>query len=367
MSDNKGQQLLSLQCLRALAVVMVIYAHSGDQITGPNLVERETGHFGVDIFFLLSGFIMVFISGRRHSPPLAFLRDRIVRIVPVYWFYTLLAVALYLVLPGAFRNTSVAPLHVLQSMFFLPHVNPDTGSTSPLLRLGWTLNYEMFFYLVFAICLGISFTRRVGLAAGAILVLVGAGLLMRSTGQIYDLPPGLAFYFSTIMLEFALGMLIGQAYLAGRLPQLPLPLAGLLILACLYIASLGVHSPWSTSMRGLFWGPLAAVILICTFSFEKICQSPRLAWMVTLGNISYTLYLLHLFPISAYRILWTRLDLPQGSLLAQGLFQVSVIALTCGIGYFAWAWIEQPLVAGARRLLGRSAARPAPRSRTEQT
>ncbi|MGI3167296.1 acyltransferase family protein [Pseudooceanicola sp. 200-1SW] len=314
-------KLYSLQGLRALAVVLVLFAHASNQLAPGKSPWQVTGHFGVDIFFVISGFIMVFISSRRLVTWSSFLAERVLRIVPTYWFYTLLALAIYLVAPGAFRGTEASAGHVLLSMLFIAHENPVTGSTSPFLRLGWTLNYEMFFYLLFAIAIAISLRLRVWLTAAAIVLLVSGGALASQAGL-----------------------------------RLPAPLAGLLILLGLAWALYTVRFENHDSLRGLVWGPAAALILLATPSLEGLARRPGLAWLNAIGDASYTIYLMHLFPLSFYRLVWQRLGLPDDTALAQGIFLATAIPGICLLGYLAYLFIEKPLVRGARRLAGRGSS-----------
>ena len=347
----QGSKLQYLQALRAVAVLFVLFAHSSSQLGGGEKYRiQSTGHFGVDIFFVISGFIMVYISSRRNLDGLSFLRERVVRIVPVYWFYNLLAVAVFIAMPQAFRDTVAEPMHVLLSMFFIPHENPSTGSYSPFVRLGWTLNYEMFFYVVFAIMIAISFRRRVLLTTVALVLAAALGLLAEARGVM--LPGILAYYMNDKVLEFIFGMLIAVLYLRGQLPLLPKWTALVVILVALAVVFLTSDLEVSSSLRGLVWGPPAALILIAARSFEDVANRPRWRWLCLIGDASFTLYLLHLFPLTAYRLVWLHLGLPSEGLLPQGLFVLSAISVICVIGYIAYLVIEQPLVRGAKMLLG---------------
>ena len=120
---------------------------------------------GVDIFFVISGFIMVYASSRwfgSAQSPRVFLAHRIARIVPLYWATTMLYLAVVLFAPALLNSEYLAPGFVISSFLFIPAARPD-GLVQPLYSLGWTLNYEMFFYALFAIA--IAFPRRRGVPA----------------------------------------------------------------------------------------------------------------------------------------------------------------------------------------------------------
>ena len=115
---------------------------------------------GVDIFFVISGFIMVYASSRWFGSaraPRVFLAHRIARIVPLYWATMMVYLAVLLLTPWLLNSEYLAPHFVIASFLFIPAARPD-GLVQPLYSLGWTLNYEMFFYALFAIA--IAFPRR---------------------------------------------------------------------------------------------------------------------------------------------------------------------------------------------------------------
>jgi len=114
--------------------------------------ERTGGHFaiaaGVNVFFVISGFITWVICERRPTTPARFLRERLERIAPVYWIATGIMVAG--ALASLFPNLKLTLGPVLGSLFFIPHHSPSNGQVWSVLVQGWTLNYEIFFYMVFA-------------------------------------------------------------------------------------------------------------------------------------------------------------------------------------------------------------------------
>ena len=198
-----------LQGLRAIAAWLVVADHAVLDMTHGDLSNPATafawamGTIGVDVFFVISGFIMVHISWGNFGQPGAaadFLRKRIVRIVPLYWLATLAAFAFHKV--SATHGANAGFSELLRSALFIPYRDEDGGWT-PILPQGWTLDYEMFFYAIFAAT--IAFSRRVAVA-----LTVGALLIATVAGSFF--PPGvLAHLGSPIVLWFVLG--IGLAVL----------------------------------------------------------------------------------------------------------------------------------------------------------
>lgn len=191
---------------------------------------------------------------------------------------------------------------------------------------------------------------RVPLTTGFLLLLTAIGL--SATLGLVDLPPIVRFYTGNLMLEFAFGMGLAWAYLSGRLPIVRPVIAMAVLVAALALAVGVAQSAAVANYRGIVWGILALLLVCSALSLEKLAARPWLRWAVTIGNASYTLYLLHLFPFSAYRIVWHKLGLPEDSLASQITFQATAIAGVCLLGILAWKWIELPLTAAVRSLLG---------------
>ena len=157
-AERTGGSIVSIQYLRAVAALLVVFYHTIYQIKEyQGLFESGIWRFGasgVDIFFVISGFIMWVTAAARPTRPLAFMRNRIVRIVPMYWIVTLGLFTLSSILPNAIMIVDTTPGHLARSLLFIPHPDPAQPERLwPLLLTGWTLNYEMFFYSIFACAL----------------------------------------------------------------------------------------------------------------------------------------------------------------------------------------------------------------------
>jgi exopolysaccharide production protein ExoZ len=162
LSDAK-QRILSIQYLRASAALMVVFHHARDQFADfPAPFHTSPGKAGVDLFFVISGFVMVFVTSIRERSPRQFLESRATRIVPIYWFYTLVCFALLCIAPRLFTANEASARHLIFSLLFVPHASFATvGLLSPLVKLGWTLNYEVFFYIVLTAAMFVIAPRRV--------------------------------------------------------------------------------------------------------------------------------------------------------------------------------------------------------------
>src|SRR5262249_30609999 len=200
---SSKSKLHSLQAARAIAAWLVVTDHALLEITHGQPQNSVThlawnlGSAGVYVFFVISGFIMVHIcweSFGRPAAPASFLRRRIIRIVPLYWLATVAALAYHRV--SATHGAHAGWLELLYSLAFIPYSGDD--GWHPIVPGGWTLNYEMMFYVIFA--LSLSFRRQIALPAVGVtlgtLVMVGS-LLPNET---------LAYLASPIVLWFLLGM-----------------------------------------------------------------------------------------------------------------------------------------------------------------
>ncbi|NRP70021.1 O-acetyltransferase OatA [Ensifer psoraleae] len=312
----------TIQYLRAAAALAVVIFHAAEK-TGHHFA---IGAAGVDVFFVISGFIMWVISDRRSLTPAKFMKDRIRRIVPVYWLATAVMVAGALV--GLFPHLVLTADHVLASLFFIPARSPSSGEIWPVLVQGWTLNFEMLFYAVFAASLPLARQWRLPAIAGPFVVLVAIGLVAPSENVL------VLTYTRPIMLEFVAGMMLGEFWLKGKVP-------GAAVGSLLIIGSLGGFAAIG-SARFPFdeWttGPLAVLLVLGALSLEASGRVPVLKVPILLGNASYSIYLWHTFAISVVA--------NAGSMLGIHRAMSMVLAIVSGtlVGVAAYALLERPLL-----------------------
>jgi exopolysaccharide production protein ExoZ len=324
-TDFTSRRLVSIQCLRGIAALMIVFHHVLHQSPGfLTLWPTEAGQAGVDLFFVISGFVMVYVTHDRERSPQQFLAMRAARIIPVYWFYTLAAAALMLMVHNLFRSNELTVRHVVLSTLFIPH------QTSPLVKQGWTLNYEAFFYVLFAIAMAISTRRRAPIAVAVLAAMAVAGYWMHFTG--YSLGTA-GFYFNGIILEFAFGMLIARAYLNGWLERLSPVFGGILVVAGFVALFTLPDQVW----RELAYGVPAVAIVIGALAFERRFRVLRVPVLQFTGDASYSIYLVHIFPVAVLRALWPHL-MPMAGVVSFLLFLllnvVSVVALSA-FSYYA--------------------------------
>jgi exopolysaccharide production protein ExoZ len=325
--------IIAIQALRAFAVLAVLSRHSW------------TPHFGaagVDIFFVISGFVMVYVSTDQFGRPGApgnFVLRRVVRIVPLYWACTLVTLALASTHPSftpppdyaVIWKLHLSPDAVLQSLLFIPD-----AEAPPTLGIGWSLNFEMFFYAAFAAVLLLP--RRIGV------VLVSALLLLLvAFGRAFLVHSPLVWW-DPITIEFVFGMIIGLLYVEGWKFGKSVG-AGFLLFgfgALLFWAAYGIEYNMQP-LRFVYWGvPAAFIVAGATL--------PRWQWsgfsarfVAFLGDASYAIYLSHIAMFMVLNLF---------GLSTRAIYFASGLA----VGVLVHVFIEKPVTRALKSRLRRSGA-----------
>lgn len=269
--------LNNLQALRAFAALNVVFYHiiitsfSYSQDVHYLSFLGDWGANGVDIFFVISGFIMVYIQDRKSRTAIPFLTNRMVRVIPIYWFLTMALLAVYMLLPSAFRELQLSLGQVVSSFMF---VSEALGYGEPILYVGWTLEYEMLFYILFS--LGLLFSNNVVAFFTPIFLLI-ALVLLDFTGL--------------LVLEFVLGMICAKLYLSKNFNYLGCfsLIVGILFLPINIFYNLGMD-------RFYIYGIPAFFIV---FGLINIKQTEN-RLLVYLGDASYSIYLVQVFTIPVF-------------------------------------------------------------------
>ena len=322
--------LLSVQYLRVFAALAVVAFHVTDRVGRPVPVLAA----GVDVFFVISGFIMWLVTAERAVTPGAFLFHRLVRIIPAYWFVTLFMVAVNVLSPHVFPNLRTPAAHVALSMLFMPHVSPG-GGLFPVLVPGWTLTYEMFFYALFALALVLPAAYRAAALAGSLASLVILGALADPAGPVAQT------YTSPLLLEFAAGLVLGVLTTRGGLPSrawgLALGLVGLAALG-LQVILPATGAEW----RLLAWGVPATCLVAGGLSWEAAAGVPPSRLLSGIAAASYAIYLVHGLVVS---VCWRLIEPVSPTGFVAGSLVASIL-----VGMAFHGTVELPLTAMLRRL-----------------
>lgn len=346
--DLATQKITSIQALRAFAALLVVYGHSKagaidafGYFSAPTL---GTGA-GVDLFFVISGFIIVFSSERlfmAERGSLRFLARRLARIVPLYW----LAITIWILSKFDYRSLSLPYTldTIWLSYLFIPHVNTITGHVVPVLSLGWSLNYEMLFYIIFTPF--VMFSRNIA-ASLVMIFIIGISII----GLVVPYSNLQAWYWSRpIVTEFAMGIALAIAMRNGV--QLSELLRGLIFVAALglyFVDPFGLATTPNTPndwTRVASWGVPAGLIFAAVVLGPD--PMPRLLekGSAVLGDASYSLYLFHPIVLGVAKVAFTKLNINN-----PWLFIFISIALSSFSAIVIHHYIEKPIV---NRLQGRN-------------
>ncbi len=326
-----------------VAATLVVVTHStfyASERLDHGISVWTRGTRGVDIFFVISGFVMVYSSQKFMNSAdgwKVFAKRRIERIVPLYWIVTTLKVLIVLSTAGLALHTNLNFSTAACSYLFLPSRNLD-GKIEPLVGVGWTLNFEMLFYALFALAL--FFRKDVFRFVGWALAILSIGSLFYRTSW-----PPITSFLNSIVLEFFVGMLIARAFVRGyRLPRG----AALPLLAAGFIALLLPSSDWGFP-KVVINGLPAALIVMSAVSLGSLeDRIPRT--ILYLGNASYAIYLIHPFVAPFPPALLHRLRIDSG-ILSVVLSITLGLAVGCLLHQFVEAPIASRLKAGRKALV----------------
>jgi peptidoglycan/LPS O-acetylase OafA/YrhL len=347
----QSRRLASLQALRGIAALAVVVFHLRGvelkYLDGPSVLDAigRYADAGVDLFFVLSGFVMTTICAGRYTRPgegVRFLVKRAWRVLPLYWFFTTIVVVLIAAVPSMV-NTSYADQSALASYLLIPH------GQLPLLTVGWTLVHEAYFYLVFAALLGVVPERFVPGVLLAWAGLIGAAGWMPSG----EATPAHYLVTNPLTCEFIGGALLGLYW--RRIPaQMAVPLmASGAVLAIVAAALLPTDGPASMSVwtRVALFGTAAVLLVGGAVTREAVDRLHVPALLLRMGDYSYSLYLTHVFVISAMGRIWATLA-PAPGWVGHVAFVVITTAACCVVGRLVHVWLERPLLRLPHRVRG---------------
>ncbi len=329
------RSFVTIQALRAVAALLVVVHHASMMSAKLRHTDRfwENGAAGVDIFFVISGFVIILSAAplaQKQHPARTFLLRRLRRLVPMYWIVTSVELLLTFVAPTFTTDLRGSPLHVISSYFFWPTY--IDGGAGPILSVGWTLNFEMLFYLLVTLALALRVVPPVRFLVPVILCLA-ASSHWAEQGHL-----GILTLASPMLLEFLYGVLIAQAVLQGKTLG---P-----IVSCIFIAVAPVVL-FTTVMhhgapRCLLWGLPAAALVAGSVGLESFL-APRIpSALQELGDSSYSLYLIHALLLPAIAESAARLHV-HGEVTIALLVWVSVlVCLLCG--ELSYRLLERPLL-----------------------
>lgn len=315
----------NIQALRAFAAINVVLFHiigtASSYSQGTYFINflEGWGANGVDIFFVISGFVMLHTQMGNRRSALDFIKSRLIRIVPTYWIITLFAISLFLIFPSAIRGMIVTPNWAFSSLFFTSSIFAEK---SPIVHVGWTLEWEMLFYVIFAVALLIRSWSMVIISVGAVLLFVSF-----ISGKL-------------IVLEFLLGLFVAYIFHNRRYSDR----FGFAVFAfglSLLFLSLFPYVREQELDRFLIWGiPSFFIVLGAIYSMQV-----KGFLLTYLGDASYSIYLIQIITIPAFYKLSSKLLVGfNGDVLAIFCLIASVLS-----GCIFYSFIEKPITIYLRR------------------
>ncbi|MHA4807447.1 acyltransferase family protein [Flavitalea flava] len=350
------KKIYSIQVLRGMAAISIVLYHmliiekkySGGDLYLPFLFKM--GQSGVDLFFVISGFIMVTITGEGSKVSTGnFLLHRAARIYPNYWFYFLITLSVFLINPSLVNSSQGNSTNFFTSFLLLPSRN------LPLVLVAWSLIFELYFYLIF------SFLRK---GKGPLfffgLVCWLAGLLLINTWlPSYANPsanPVVALLTSPYSIEFIAGALAAITISHNLLKKVPVKIFVLFIILLFVLYPFFFFSFYSTERSGLFlqsilFGIIFALLLISCVSIEQKTGIRFPRFLIRLGDISYTIYLSHVLIMGLIGKIWAAFFQKPDSMLDNLLVMPVILGTVIFYSFLGNRWIERPSYTFFIRLL----------------
>lgn len=346
MTTKKGDLLNHVHMLRGIAALLVVLFHAlmycrkyvGTTSMHEFYEFESLGAVGVDIFFIISGFIMVYVSYEKFGQKKAsvdYLIRRIIRIAPIYWMWTLFYVMLLVFIPSLFSENQFDITHTIKSLLFIPSEHELTGSTTPVIGPGWSLNFEMFFYYIFALFL--LFPRNY-LIPGLFFLFIG----LSAVGYYFQ-PENFALqvYTNTLLIEFLFGCFIGVLYKTRTELNLFTCYLFIVIGIAWLKSSIFYGTPdYLDENRFITWG-IGAAFLVTGFTFMEKKYEVKSGLLYALGESSYSIYLTHIFVLPALAKIWVAINLD--AYFAAEIFVLVASVSAVIVGHIAYKLTEKPI------------------------
>lgn len=348
-------KFLSIQALRGIAALGVVAFHSlsieQKYSNGDSLLPDffRLGQSGVDLFFVISGFVMVTVTKERfkiNGESMRFLWGRLSRIYPTYWFYFLLVGSIFFLKPGWVNASQGHQIDLISSFLLLP------DNQLPLVMVAWSLIHELWFYLVFAVLL--MFHER--MLSMLLFLWAAIIIVVNSLFTLGDFSPGARIVFHPYSLEFIIGALVAVLIQDEKFVKSS---ARDSIISIVLVPAIGIPVAyvWDVLKQdGVFrmsvFGVLYGFLIFSFVTLEKTKKIKVPKPLQAIGDMSYTIYLSHILVLSAIGRLWMLISVPY-SLIDNALAFLIMFAAVVGYGWVGYRLIERPIVQISHRLRAR--------------
>lgn len=349
------RRINSIQFLRGFAALLVCFFHMKGLLP-ENQVGKllfGSGSLGVPLFFMISGFIMVHSAKEyevSYPAAIRFLGRRWMRIGPLYY----LATAVYITVLQQWPFYADHPKHLLSTLFFFPTFSNPVGPSlgMPPLEVGWSLNYEMYFYILLSISMLFGTLRWMSLfllllIPVLVFPLIQPGYYLQNLSQSYPWPGYLQLMGHPVLLFFVAGLILGYRFqkpfnfnLSPGIMR-TLVVLSFVLFFLLYAGKIKLFTPYLQTI--LVCATLITTLLIA--ERNGALRFPR--WLIFPGTISFSLYLIHPIVLHATPKALRYLGFPH--VLSGWWYFALQLLLMLVISWLSYRFIEQKLVVGRKR------------------
>ena len=323
MGVGLQNKIESIQVLRFFAAFSVMMVH---------LPVFEFGIWGVDIFFVISGFIMMYVTENNEK---FFLLKRIFRIVPLYWILTLGVFVLAIFIPEVLNNTTANIAHLIKSLFFIPFDKNGTGHF-PILFLGWTLNFEVIFYFLFSLSLVFFKENRMIACSIFIIIFLVFNKVFSEKNFIFET------YANDIFIEFIFGMVLFMIWKRYK-NKISTNLTNHFMCLTILLVSIFILNYYNFS-RSISYGLPSLILAIYFLFFLNHLKFPKI--LVSLGDASYCIYLLHPYVIQFF---YKILEINEYDIIIELVFTLIISIIVFIISLLIYKFIEFPINGSLRK------------------
>ncbi|MBK5145415.1 acyltransferase [Budviciaceae bacterium BWR-B9] len=359
MNPTKNIKLESIQALRGVAVLLVIAFHFRVYLNGVYTQKDlgdilfSMGEIGVDIFFVISGFIITYSTmDKEKSSPIEFAIKRFFRLYPV--FFIVLSVMIYFDFSNIYTTSQI-----IKSYLLIPN---DYNFTGPwygynIIIPAWTLTYEIWFYMIFCISLCISHKYRTIISS---LLLVGICSLsqfyFRGFIQIepiikdafsYSVLSNFVFISNPIVYDFIYGMIIAEIFTKAKDGFVKNVFSVSFISSVMLVSIAIIISGYNSGPGAEKWG-LYSFMLVCSIALmSRVIEIYNGRFLIFIGEISYSLYINHMVIYGISYIYFKKFDI---SISGFSMFFILILLTIC-VSIITYLLIEKPSVMVGRKLI----------------
>lgn len=348
------KKIYNIQALRGVAILLVVFFHLSNvekRYGGSNLILPDFMQFGmsgVDLFFVISGFVMVTVTRGKFQdfiPIIKFIYRRVSRIYPLFWFYSVAVMMFFLIQPSWFDSRHFDQVNIFDSFFLIPQVEAN------ILLVSWSLIHEIYFYVVFSLIL-VAFSERAFIFS---LFLWAMGVVAADL-YLESFTPLLRLVSHPLTCEFIAGCMVGRIYYRYK-TKVKISRAGWSYISAvsffmlpfgylLYRDLTGIEVPSSWSRVALFGGPSA--LLLCSLAFAETNGRLLPRWLILVGDASYSVYLSHLLVFKALGMLWA--VFAREGIIDNVVALPSMLLAVLIFGFLSFSLIEKNLLRLSRRI-----------------